>query len=59
MSHLKKIKRNKLNNSIRKAKCVTKSFSGAKTQNLEHYVTPHLEHGKLDIAVIRIRSNNV
>ena len=36
-----------------------KSFSGAKTQNLEHYVTPHLEHGKLDIAVIRIRSNNV
>ena len=36
-----------------------KSFSGAKTQNLEHYVTPHLEHGKLDIAVILIRSNNV
>ena len=25
----------------------------------EHYVTPHLEHGKPDIAVIHTRSNNV
>ena len=25
----------------------------------EHYVTPHLEYGKPDIAVIHIRSNNV
>ena len=36
-SHLKKIKRNKLNSSFRKTKCVIKSFSGAKVQDLEHY----------------------
>ena len=30
------------NNSFRKAK----SFSTAKIQDLEHYVTPHLEHEK-------------
>ena len=36
-----------------------KSFNGAKMQDLEHYVTPHLEHDKLDIAVIHIVSNNV
>ena len=37
-SHLKKIKRN---NSFRKAKCIMKSFSGAKMQDLQHYVTSH------------------
>ena len=28
-----------------------KSFSGAKIQDLEHYVTPHLQHDKPDITV--------
>ena len=36
-----------------------KSFSVAKIQDLEHYVTPHLEHDKPDIAIIHIGSNNV
>ena len=38
-----------------------KSFSGAKIQDLKlkHYVTPHLEHEKPDIAVIHIGSNNM
>ena len=36
-----------------------KSFSGAKIQDIEHYVTPHLEHDKLDIAITHIGSNNV
>ena len=40
-SHLKKIKRNKLSNSFRKAKCIMKSFSGAKIQDLQHYVISH------------------
>ena len=31
----------------------------SKITRLKHYVTPHLEHGKPDIAVIRIGSNNV
>ena len=48
----KKIKGNKLNNSFSKAKYIMKSFSGAKIQDLKHYVTPHLEHEKPDIACI-------
>ena len=30
-----------------------KSFSGAKIQDLKHYVTPCLEHDKPDIVVIQ------
>ena len=35
-----------------------KSFSGAKIQDLKHYVTLNLEHEKPDIAVIHLGSNN-
>ena len=38
---------------------IMKSFSGAKIQDLEYYVTPHLEHDKPDIAVIHTGSNKV
>ena len=55
-SHSKKIKRNKLNNSFSKAKCIMKLVSGAKIQDVERYVTPHLDNGKPDIAVIHIGS---
>ena len=58
-SHLKRIKRNKLNNSSKKAKCVIKSFTGVKIQDLEHYVTPHSEHNKPHTTVIHIASSNV
>ena len=34
-----------------------KSFSGANIQNLKHYVAPHLEHEKPDIAVIHTGNN--
>lgn len=36
-----------------------KLVSGARIQDLKHYVTLHLEHGKPDFAVIHIGSNNV
>ena len=36
-----------------------KIVSGTKIQDLKHYVTPHLEHGKPDIAIIHIGSNSV
>ena len=35
------------------------SFSGAQIQDLEHYLTPHLEHDKPDTTVIHIESKNV
>lgn len=36
-----------------------KSFSGAKMQDLEHYIAVHLEHGKPDFAVILIGINKM
>ena len=57
-SHLNNIKRNKLNNSFSKAKCIMKSFSGTKIQDLKH-VTPHLEHYKPNIGVMHIGINNM
>lgn len=57
-SHVKKTKRNKLQNSFRKAKCIVKSFSRVKIQDLEHYATKHLENDKQEIAVIHIGSKN-
>lgn len=32
------------------------SFSGAQIQDLEHYLTPHLEHDKPDIVAIQVRN---
>ena len=58
-SHLKRIKRNKLKNSFKSAKCIMKAFGGAKIEELEHYITPHLEYEKPDIAVIHVGSNNI
>ena len=58
-SHSKTIERNKLNNSFSNAKCILKLVSGIKMQDLKRYVTPHLKHGKPDIAIIHIGSNNV
>ena len=57
--HLKKFKKNKLNHSFRRSKCIMKSFSRVKIKDLEHNVTAHLEHDRPDIAVMHIRINNV
>ena len=57
-SHLNNIKRNKLNNSFSKAKCIMKSFSGTKIQDLKH-VTPHLEHYKPNTGDMHIGINNM
>ena len=57
--HLTRINKNRLNNSFKNAKCVIKSFSGAKIDDLQHYAIPPLEQEKPDIAVIHVGSNNV
>ena len=57
-SHLRRINRIRLNKSFKNAKAVIKSFSGAKVQDLQHYVIPPLEEEKPDVAVIHIGSNN-
>ena len=41
------------------AKSFIKSFSVAKVEDFQHYVTPHLEAQKLDISIIHVGGNNV
>ena len=58
-SHVNRINRRKLNYSFKKAQCVVKPFSGAKIEDLEHYIIPNLKQQQPDIAVIHVGSNNV
>ena len=58
-SHLKRINRRKFNNSFDNAKSFIKSFPGAKVEELQHYVTPHLETQKPDISIIHVGGNNI
>ena len=58
-SHIKRINRKRFNNSFEKAKSFIKSFPGAKIQELEHSVIPHLNAQKPDVSVIHIGCNNI
>ena len=49
-----------MNYSFKRAQCVVKPFSGAKIEDLEHYIIPNLKQQQQpDIAVIHAGSNNV
>ena len=41
-SHIKRVKRHRLNNSFKQGKYLMKFFIGTKIQDLEHYVTTRL-----------------
>ena len=58
-SHLKRINRRKFNNSFKNGRSFIKSFPDAKVEELQHYVTPHLETQKLDIFIIHVGGNNI
>ena len=58
-SHLKRINRRKFDYSLSNAKSYIKSFPGAKVEELEHYVIPHLQHQKPDATIIHIGGNNI
>ena len=36
-----------------------KSFPGAKVEELQHYLTPHLETQEPDISIIHVGGNNI
>ena len=57
-NHIKRINRRRFNNLFEKVKSFV-SFLGAKTEELEHYVVPHLNAQKPDISVIHIVGNNI
>ena len=58
-SSLKRINRRKFNNSFKNGRSFIKSFPGAKVEELQHYVTPHLETQKPDISIIHVGGNNI
>ena len=58
-SHLKRINRRKFNNSFKNGRSFIKSFPGAKVEEFQHYVTPHLETQKPDISIIHVGGNNI
>ena len=58
-SHLKRINRKKLKNSLDNGKSFIKSFPGTKIQELEHYVTPHLKSRNPDVSILHIGGNNI
>ena len=58
-SHIRRVKRGKLQNSFDNAKSIVGYFSGVKTQNLHHYTIPSLLKEKPDIVVIHVGSNNI
>ena len=50
-SHLTRIDKKLFNNSLRNCRSRLKYFSGAKTKDLEHYVTPTLYEEEPDIFI--------
>ena len=58
-SHLKRIKRHIFNNSFDNAKSFIKSFGGAETEHIKHYVIPSLKEQKRDIIVIHVGGNDI
>ena len=58
-SHLKRIKRSLFKNSFDNAKNFLKSFGGAKTKHMKHYVILSLKEQKPDIIVIHVCGNDI
>ena len=57
-SHIRRVKRDKLQNSFDDVKSFVRYFSGAKREDLHHYIIPSLLKEKPD-TVIHVGSNNI
>ena len=58
-SHIRRVMRDKIQNSFDNAKSFARYFSGAKTQNLHHYIILSLLKEKPDTVVIHVGCNNI
>ena len=58
-SHIQRVQRDKLQNSFDNAKSFVRYFSGAKMEDLHHYIIPALLKEKPDTVAIHIGSNNI
>ena len=58
-NHIRRVKRDKLQNSFDNVKSFVRYFSGAKTQDLRHYIIPSLLKEKPETVIIRVGFNNI
>ena len=58
-SHIRRVKRDKLQNSFDNVKSFVRYFSDAKTHDLRHHIIPSLLKAKPNIVVIHVGSNNI
>ena len=58
-NHIRRVKRDKLQNSFDNVKSFVRYFSGAKMQDLRHYIIPSLLKEKPETVVIRVSFNNI
>ena len=58
-SHVRRIRRNDFNKELKNGKAIFRSFSGANTKQLNHYMVPPLVDDKPDTVIIHIVTNDV
>ena len=58
-NHVKWIRRNDFNKDLKQGKAIFRSFSGAKTQQFDHYIPPPLVDDKSDAVIIHVGTNDI
>ena len=58
-SHIKRIRRNDFNKELKNGKAIFRSFSGANTKQLDHYILPPLVDDKPDAVIIHVGTNDI
>ena len=58
-SHIKRIRRNYFNKELKNGKAIFRSFSGANTKQLDHYILPPLVDDKPDAVIIHVGTNDI
>ena len=58
-SHVKRMKRIDFNSQLRSGKAFFKTFSGANTKQLSHYIIPTLVDDKPDAVIVHVGTNDI
>ena len=58
-SHLKRIRRSDFNKELKNGKAIFRSFSGASTKPMDHYILPLLVDDKPDAVIIHVGTNDI
>ena len=58
-SHVKRIQRNDFNKEVKNGKAIFRSFNGANTKHLNHYILHPLVDDKIDAVIIHVGTKNI